>query len=148
MSKQIKLFHKQNVLSYGFLRISYSTEEILWDHTIKTKLWTSFFRYQEILSCGHPDTPRDARVSVSGYTAEYTCAPGHTHLGTRVSQCTEHGWSGDHVPTCRPVTCSAPPATSNGYIHITPYTGHYIIGTVALYKCKQGMFEHAILFHD
>ena len=96
------------------------------------------FRYQEILSCGQPDTPRYSHVELSGYTATYTCPPGHTHTGTRVAQCTKHGWSGADVPTCQPVTCTAPPPTPHGYIHISPYTGVYTVGTVAVYKCTQG----------
>ena len=92
-----------------------------------------------------PDTPSHSSVSVSGYTAHYTCKDGYTHIGPRVSQCTERGWNGSHVPTCLPVTCPAPPPTPHGYIHISPYTGEYLVGTVAVYKCTPG---HVIWGHQ
>ena len=96
------------------------------------------FRYQEILSCGHPDTPSGASVSVSSYIAHYTCLPGHVHSGPRMSRCTQQGWDGGHVPTCRAITCPPPAPSANGFIHVSPYTGVYNPGTVALYKCTAG----------
>ena len=57
----------------------------------------AIFRYQEILSCGQPDTPPGARVGVSGYTAHYSCLPGHTMSGPRRSRCTQLGWDGTQV---------------------------------------------------
>ena len=96
------------------------------------------FRYQEILSCGQPDTPTGASVSVSSYIAHYTCLPGHVQSGPRMSRCTQQGWDGSHVPTCRAITCPPPAPSTNGFIHVSPYTGVYRPGTVALYKCTEG----------
>ena len=96
------------------------------------------FRYQEILSCGQPDTPTGASVSVSSYIAHYTCLPGHVQSGPRMSRCTQQGWDGSHVPTCRAVTCPPPAPSTHGFIHVSPYTGVYTPGTVALYKCTAG----------
>ena len=39
------------------------------------------FRFQEILSCGVPDSPARGGVVVTGYTAHYTCGLGHTLRG-------------------------------------------------------------------
>ena len=39
------------------------------------------FRFQEILSCGVPDSPAQGGVVVTGYTAHFTCAEGHTLRG-------------------------------------------------------------------
>ena len=96
------------------------------------------FRYQEILSCGTPDTPPHSSVQVSGYTARYSCRPGYNHVGPHLSHCTEHGWDGGQVPSCEQLTCPPPPPTDHGYIHISPYTGVYSVGTVAVYRCSHG----------
>lgn len=96
------------------------------------------FRYQEILACGVPDTPVHGSAQVTGYTAHYSCQDGHTHHGPRSAQCTQQGWDGDQVPLCQQPTCPPPPPTSHGYIHISPYTGVYGLGTVAVYRCSHG----------
>ena len=96
------------------------------------------FRYQEILACGVPDTPLHGSAQVTGYTARYSCHDGHTHHGPRSAQCTQQGWDGDQVPVCQQLTCPPPPPTSHGYIHISPYTGVYGLGTVAVYRCSHG----------
>ena len=50
------------------------------------------------------------------------------------STCTEHGWDGSRVPSCRAISCPPPAPAAHGYIHVSPYTGVYTPGTVAVYK--------------
>lgn len=85
------------------------------------------FRFQEILSCGVPDSPEEGGVVVTGggYSAHFTCAEGHTLQGGRQVQCSEEGWRGSLTPQCLAVTCDPPAPTSHGYIEISPYTGQY-----------------------
>ncbi|KAH0502555.1 CUB and sushi domain-containing protein 3 [Microtus ochrogaster] len=93
-----------------------------------------------VISCGDPGIPanglRYGDDFVVGQNVSYMCQPGYTMElnGSSVRMCTTNGtWSG-LMPTCRAVTCSAPPQISNGRLEGTNFDWGFSIS----YICSAG----------
>ncbi|XP_027287231.1 CUB and sushi domain-containing protein 3 isoform X2 [Cricetulus griseus] len=102
--------------------------------------WSGSLPNCTIISCGDPGVPanglRYGDDFVVGQNVSYICQPGYTMElnGSRVRMCTTNGtWSGV-MPTCRAVTCSAPPQISNGRLEGTNFDWGFSIS----YICSAG----------
>ncbi|KAK7825569.1 hypothetical protein U0070_016209 [Myodes glareolus] len=102
--------------------------------------WSGSLPNCTIISCGDPGIPanglRYGDDFVVGQNVSYMCQPGYTMElnGSSVRMCTTNGtWSG-LMPTCRAVTCSAPPQISNGRLEGTNFDWGFSIS----YICSAG----------
>uniref|UniRef100_A0A8C6QR27 CUB and Sushi multiple domains 3 n=1 Tax=Nannospalax galili TaxID=1026970 RepID=A0A8C6QR27_NANGA len=102
--------------------------------------WSGTLPNCTIISCGDPGIPanglRYGEDFVVGQNVSYMCQPGYTMElnGSRVRTCTTNGtWNG-MMPTCRAVTCPAPPQISNGRLEGTNFDWGFSIS----YICSPG----------
>ncbi|XP_065178002.1 sushi, von Willebrand factor type A, EGF and pentraxin domain-containing protein 1-like isoform X3 [Sycon ciliatum] len=87
----------------------------------------------------HPDNGR-VRVSHRGYNglAHYSCNAGYTLSGRSPRAClSSEAWSGQIPPECIPISCSQPPAVSNGQLTEDSDTSYTFNSTVR-YQCSPG----------
>uniref|UniRef100_A0AAY4CTK9 CUB and Sushi multiple domains 3a n=1 Tax=Denticeps clupeoides TaxID=299321 RepID=A0AAY4CTK9_9TELE len=93
------------------------------------------------VQCGNPGTPSNGRVfrldgTTYSHSVIYSCMEGYLLSGSTTRECLANGsctWSG-FMPSCRAVTCTAPPAISNGILEGTDFEW----GTSVSYSCTAG----------
>uniref|UniRef100_A0A3Q4H9T1 CUB and Sushi multiple domains 3b n=1 Tax=Neolamprologus brichardi TaxID=32507 RepID=A0A3Q4H9T1_NEOBR len=93
-----------------------------------------------MINCGDPGVPanglRYGEDFTIGQNVSFQCQPGYRmeEDGSPVRMCTQNGtWNGN-MPLCTAVTCSAPPAISNGVLQGSDFEW----GSSVSYSCSPG----------
>ncbi|XP_078276395.1 zona pellucida sperm-binding protein 3 receptor-like isoform X2 [Rhinoraja longicauda] len=90
------------------------------------------------ISNGTAPSAASGEVWEYGMVAEYSCSAGHSLIGAARLVCTETGEWDNTPPTCRAVSCSAPPPISNGTAPSAASGEVWEYGMVAEYSCSAG----------
>ncbi|XP_016136368.1 CUB and sushi domain-containing protein 3-like, partial [Sinocyclocheilus grahami] len=89
-------------------------------------------------TCGDPGTPSHGSREESDFRirskVHFSCSVGYKLFGSAERMCFPNGtWSGTQ-PSCKPVTCAAPPPISNGLLEGRDFEW----GTSVSYSCSPG----------
>ncbi|KAM4536515.1 sushi, von Willebrand factor type A, EGF and pentraxin domain-containing protein 1 [Odontesthes bonariensis] len=89
--------------------------------------------------CSRPESIDRGYVRGTNYSfgamVAYSCENGYLIRGEKRRTCKANGEWGGVLPTCVPVSCSAPPALKNGYIQVR---GRYTFNNKVTYACNAG----------